>query len=318
LSQSITLDPEPTPEFNERCLAILERWEAGTLPIEDARNEMVNLRNEATNSHSIANQGRVEQLLGYLDGYRGNLNESIHHFERARAMFMQVDNKTRIALCDLNLGEAYRYKGDFSRARTLFEKAYEAFKGLNDSRNEALALGNKGQVLLSTNHLDEAEADLNQSYDLTVQLPTDAPQRFSLLVEVQYALTLLQLRRQNYENAWEMAHQAMRTAEESPKPLEMGFANRAVAEVLSVMETPPENGLSHNPDHYFQAANEAFREINAEGEIARTMFAHAKSLARRGRHMTAARKLQMAMVIFARLGMVDDAAKAAEAQLGIL
>jgi tetratricopeptide (TPR) repeat protein len=318
LSQHSALNPEPTPEFNDRCLRILECWEAGTLPIEDARNDMIDLRNEATNSHNIANQGRVEQLLGFLDGYKGNLNDSIHHFERARAMFMQVDNKTRIALCDLNLGESYRYKGDFSRARTLFEKAYETFKVLNDSKNEALALGNKGQVLLSTNHLDEAEADLNQCYDLTAQLPPDSPQRYSILAEVQYALTLLNLRRQHYEIAWEMACHAMQTAEESPKPLEKGFANRAIAEVLSVVDTLPENELSHDPDHYFQAANEAFREINAEGEIARTMFAHAKSLARRGRHMTAARKLQMAMVIFARLGMVDDAAKAAEAQLDIL
>jgi tetratricopeptide (TPR) repeat protein len=318
LSQYTAFDPEPSPEFNQRCLDILAHWETGVLHIDDARKEIVVMRGEAQTSHHIANQGRAEQLLGFLEGYSGNLNDSVHHFERARAMFIQVDNKNRIASCDLNLGESYRYKGDFNRARALFEKAYEAFKSLNDTRNEALALGNKGQMLLSTNHLDEAEADLTESCRLTADLPLDAPQRFSLLSEVQYALTLLHLRRDEYALAWDRAKQAMKTAEQSPKPLEKGFANRAVAEVLSVTENLPDNGFSDNPDHYFQVANEAFREINAEGEIARTMFAHAKSLARRGRRMTAARKLQMAMVIFARLGMIDDAAKAAETQLEVL
>lgn len=318
MSQHSIFAPEPEPEFNARCLDILDRWEAGGLPFEGAMDELVALRTEALDSHHVANQGRTEQLLGYIEGYHGNLNESIHHFERARAMFNQVDNKQRIATCDLNIGEAYRYKGDFNRARTLFEKAYESFKSLNDPKSEALALGNKGQMLLSMGHISEALADLTESHRLASELPRDAVQRYSLLAEVQYALTLLYLEQKEFTAAWDSAQQAMGTALESPKPLERGFGYRAIAEAISIIENPPDNDLSPDPDVYFQAANEAFREIKAEGEIARTMFAHAKSLARRGRRMTAARKLQMAMVIFARLGMVDDAAKAAETQLQVL
>jgi len=279
---------------------------------------MIALRDEAQHTHHVANHGRAEQLLGYIEGYHGNLNDSLHHFERARALFNQVDNKNRIAICDLNIGESYRHKGDFSRARTLFEKAYEAFKTLGEVESEALALGNKGQMLLSIGDLNAAESDLNESYRLASQLPPDSQNRFSLRAELQYAFTLLHLRRNQYSDALETAQSAMTTALEAPRPLVRGFAYRAMAEVLSMTEDPAETESQQEPDIYFQAANEAFREIRAEGEIARTMFAHAKSLARRGRRMTAARKLQMAMVIFARLGMVDDAAQAAEAQLNIL
>ena len=66
-------------------------------------------------------------------------------------------------------------------------------------------------------------------------------------------------------------------------------------------------------DHLYQRYSEA-----AEGELAKTMYEHGRSLMRRDKKMPAARKLQQAMVIFTRLGMVDDAAKAAEAQLMVL
>ncbi len=48
------------------------------------------------------------------------------------------------------------------------------------------------------------------------------------------------------------------------------------------------------------------------------MLAHARCLAGHGRRTTAARKLQQAMIIFTRLGMTDDAAQAAEAQLQVI
>lgn len=308
---------EPSPEFNQRCIELLQQWERGELPFEQAAQDLNALKHEALTRHHLVDQGRVEQMLGYMEGYRGNLNESIHHFERARALFYQVGNTRRIAVCDMNMGESYRYKGDFSHARSLYEKAYEAFKSLDDFENEAFALCNKGQMLLSMGRLDEAFQDLSESYNLACQFEASVQERSGLLCELHHAMTLLYLGRQGFDQAWQEAQAAFELSSQYPHSLERGFANRAIAEVLSVW-TPPDNGFSHNPDSYFQGAAEAFREIGAEGEIARTMFAQAKSLAKRGRHMTAARKLQLAMVIFTRLGMIDDAAKAAESQLEIL
>lgn len=312
-----TTASEPSPEFNDRCIDLLQRWERGDLPFDQAAQELNGFKQEANSRHHLVDQGRVEQMLGYMEGYRGNLNESIHHFERARAFFYQVGNTRRIAVCDMNMGESYRYKGDFSHARALYEKAYEAFKSLDDFENEAFALCNKGQMLLSMGRLDEAFHDLSESYNLACQIETGVQERSGLMCELHHAMTLLYLAQEGFEQAWQEARAAFELSTNHPHALERGFANRAIAEVVSVW-TPPEEGLTNTPDNHFQAAAEAFREIGAEGEIARTMFAQAKSLARRGRHMTAARKLQLAMVIFTRLGMIDDAAKAAESQLEIL
>jgi hypothetical protein len=102
--------------------------------------------------------------------------------------------------------------------------------------------------------------------------------------------------------------------------MSLGFANRTLGEVLLAFEDRTELGddeFSADPGEYFRAALESFQEMDAEGERARTMFAHARCLAKQGRRVAAARLLQQAMLIFAQLGMVDDSAKAAESQAEI-
>lgn len=311
-------DPEPTPEFNQSCLDVINRWQGGELPYEAAAEELSALGQQAVDDNHLTHQGRVEQLFGFMQGYRGNLNVSIHHFERARAFYMQVGNKKRIATCDLNIGETYRYKGDFNRARALFDKAYLSAHEIGDVSNESLALGNRGQMLLSMGNLDAAQADLQASGQLVRQLPFNSEERTTLLCELYHGMVQIYLNKEYLPEAWEEAMKGYRIAQAVSRPLERGFSNRAIAEVITAMGTAPDPDFADDPDVYYQAANDAFREINIEGEMARTMFVQAKSLAKRGRRMTAARKLQLAMVIFTRLGMVDDAAKAAEAQLDIL
>lgn len=317
MSASYQPTAEPTAAFNERCLNVIRRWESGLLPFQTAFDQMKALSHEAVLRRQVAEQARAEGLLGYLEGYRGNLNASIHHFERSRALFQQVGNAHRVAICDLNLGESYRYKGDFSRARSLFEKAYDSFDELNEPVDAALALGNKGQMLLSMGRLAEAEDDLRQSYHMALQIPADSEEREVMLCELHHALANLYILQGLTEDAWREACAAYQLGINGAGALGKGFGCRAVGEVVTYTDLCPE-GFTPDADLYYQAANEAFREIDAEGEMARTMFAHARSLARRGRRMTAARKLQHAMIIFTRLGMVDDAARAAEAQLEIL
>lgn len=318
MTTALIQDTDPTPEFYARSIAIMNRWQSGELPFDSAAEFLAEMNQEALLDNHLANQGRIEQILGVMQSYRGNLNVSIHHYERARAFFIQVSNALRIAICDLNLGEVYRYKGDFNRARALYEKAYEASKIIGDLENQAFSIGNKGQMLLSMGQLEAARADLVESYRLSTQFSADSEERTALQCELHHALTLLYLLQDDFDAAWNEAGQAYEIAQQTPQPLEKGFANRAVAEVVTALSAAPAEGFADDPDVYYQAANEAFYEINAEGEMARTMFAHAKSLAKRGRRMTAARKLQHSMIIFTRLGMIDDAAKAAEVQLEVL
>jgi tetratricopeptide (TPR) repeat protein len=308
---------EPTPDFYARTAAVIEQWEVGQVGFDHALDSLMQLRLEADAAQHTPNQARAEQMLGYLLVLRGSLIPAIRHFERNRALFAEVGNRRRVIIADLNLGEAYRQRGDFKRARAYFTKAYQAANELEDREQEAVALCNMGQMLLTLGDLPAAYTALTESYALALQFPLDDPDRTGLLCELHHALAMLYLRRGERVAAWHEAKLGYWIALEANKPYERGFACRAVAEVLLHLAAP-DDGFSADMDAYYHAAMVAFHEIQVEGEVGRTLLAHARSLAARGRKLTAARKLREAMLIFARLGMLDDAARAAELQRDVM
>lgn len=310
---------ESVPDFNEQCALILRQWQAGELPFIQAAAQLNTLSQQALREGNIANQARVEFSLGYMQGYRSNLNESIKHFEKARELYVLAEDERRVSSCDLNLGESYRGKGDFIKARDLFRAAYERSVQLGEIRQQTIARANEGQMLLSMGQVDAARTILHEALQLAeLWEPQHRQTLVGLLCEVYHALAVIYLNENNLEAAWDEAKQALAAAHEFNQPRELGYANRTMGEVLTVYETPPhDSNFSTNPDDYFKASIEAFRSLDAEGEEARTLHVFARSLAKRGKRVPAARQLQQATLIFAKLGMVDDAAKAAESQAEI-
>jgi tetratricopeptide (TPR) repeat protein len=319
-ASAVLPEQEPTPEFNNRCTELLQRWQSGELPFKDAVQKMELLSREAQDRGLPANHGRAELLLGVMQGYRANLDASIRHFERARVLFEQAGNRRRMMGAILNLGESYRLKGNFSRARQLFRAAYEAAEEIGNPETQANAACNEGLMLLSTDHIESARAMLEKAFNLATQ-GQNTEQQLSLFCEIHHGLASVYLKTGQIDKAWKHALNALTIARGVEQPLMLGFANRAMGEVMSKLGALPTFAnptLSADPDDYYRAASEAFLSIKAEGEVARTMYAQALSLSTRGRGMTAARKLQQAMIIFTRLGMADDAAKAAHAQMNVL
>ena len=314
-------DPDPTPEFYARCEKAFDSWQNGDLPFKEAVDQLTALGHEAMLSGHLANQGRAELLLGIVQGYRANLDVSISHFERAQGLFERAGNRRRALSCVLNLGESYRLKGHFGRARQLFRTAYERSKELGAIDTQTIAAFNEGQILLSMNHLDSARSTLERAFDLAEQITERPDQRAEMLCETQAQLALVHLRLKQIDQTWKYAFAALQVAQEIDQPIQLGGVYRVFGEVLTSLGSLPvdaDPALPTDPDDYFRMSGDAFRSIKAEGEMARTMYIHALSLAQRGRGMTAARKLQQAMLIFTRLGMQDDAAKAANAQKEVL
>lgn len=314
-----TQSVEPTPEFNEQCRQVMFQWQAGELPFKQASEALTHLAQEAKEANNLANLARVEFTLGYIQGYRTNLTTAIRHFKRARELFERVGNERRVASCDLNLGEVYRQKGDFARARELFHDAYENAGRLEDRVAQTVACANEGQMLLSMGQFEKARLALNEALQMADEWPQDRRDDLvGLFCEIYHGLSVIYLNDGDLDAAWNQAKQALRAARSTKQPLDLGQANRTMGEVLTVLEMAPADAeFSANPDEYFKASIEAFRELDSEGEMARTMHVFARSLARRGRRVPAARQLQQAMLIFAKLGMVDDQAKAAETQAEI-
>lgn len=312
------VDSEPTPEFNAQCTAIFKKWEVGNLPFHDVLIQLQALQKKASSSGHLANQARIEHLAGYIQHYRGNLNTSIRHYENARKFYAEVGNNGRVANIDLNQGENYRFKGDFNRAGTLYHRAYEAAAELGNIVLQTIAIINEGLTYLAMGHLDDAEHAFNDGFYLTEQWTDNLQKRAEILCEAHYGMAEICLQREQYQNAWDEALSALISAQEVNQPLQLGIANRTIGEVVTHLDELPNPNFSPNPDDYFRTSSRHFQDINAEAELARTMLAHAKSLAHRGRKRSAARKLQQVMIIFTKLGMVDDAARTAETQLRVV
>lgn len=309
---------EPTPEFNDACITTIREYLRGALPFKETISTIENLRGQAIAGGHMANQARSEHALGYLQHYRGNLNASINHYDRARSLFKQVGNRTRMATMDLNQGENYRFKGDFNRALQLYRAAYQTAKDLSAIRTQAIAALNEGLVLIMLDQNTAAMQTFDHTEDLLQMWDRDDTSLPGFLCELHHGKAVIYLRQNQLEAAWHSALHALEIANATGEPHQRGYANRTMGEVLSQLEQIPEDDHSTDPDDYFRASGAAFREINAEAELARTMYAQALSQARRGRRTMAARKLQHVMIMFTKLGMVDDAARAAEAQLAVL
>lgn len=312
------------PELLQASREIFATWEAGDLPFSVAVERFEVLRKQALADNMPADEGQIELQLGVMQGYRGNYIASIEHFEKARDLFIRAENQPMILRCMLNLGETFRLRGNFTRARQHFHTGYKAALKLDHRELIVVARANEAQMLISQGRKDLADKMLKESLEMCAE-PWEEPEaarsrkkRLDQHCEITHALATLALDSGDVDGAWDYAVMSLDSAKEMNIPLRLGYANRAIAEVMTELKGLSDERFIMDPDEYFSAAIESFREVKADGEIARTMAAHGRSLGKRGRNTSAARMLQQAMVIFTRLGMADDAAKAAEAQLKLL
>jgi tetratricopeptide (TPR) repeat protein len=316
--------PTVDPEFRAQTAQILSEWERGNTSYGDALKQLNTLLEQARQQGNLMHQGRVENLLGIMHGYRADLNQSIVHFEQARRLHEQVGALAELATIDLNIGETYRLKGNFTRARSYFHRASQTARQLERKDTEANALNNEGQMWLSLKSYSKAQMILNEALVLCEAPWRDDEDetlyrsRMHVVCEANHALVAIALQESKYEEAWQHAKQAYEIAQAMQYPLRLGFANRALGDVLTVYSDVPDEDLRKDPDEYYRMALDYFREIKTEGEVGKTLYHHGRSLAKRGKARRAAKLYQQAMVIFTKLGMTDDAAKAAEAQLDIL
>jgi tetratricopeptide (TPR) repeat protein len=318
LSQSEAIDT--LPEFYGRCLGILKSWKASQMPFTNAAAHLNELKAEAIADNNLANQGYVENLLGVMQGYRGKFDISIQHFQTARVLFEQAGDRDRVMNCDLNIGESFRRKGDANRARGIFRVLFQLAKEANNVRIQALCLTNEAQLLLDGKHLEEARAMFQEAFALANSAPEIRQSMLGMLCEIHRSCVTIYLHESQPLLALEEAKNALQVAKESGEVMSLGQAHLAMGEVLMTFaKAPAELGeLSANPDDYFNAAAKYFRDMKAEAELARTLATHAQSLAKRKQRSSAVQKFQKAILIFTRLGMTEEAAKAAAAQLRIL
>lgn len=314
--------------FRGKYNMISQAWNRGEIDFAMAVSNMEALRAEARSlENPDLQQGALEMALGILYGYRSDYDASVTQFERARELFAKAGAEREIIRCELNIGETYRLRGNFTRARSSFHQAYENAQRLGIRSVSAIALGNEGQVWLAMGSPDRARfviekalriAENPWSEDGKEESESLRSARQGFKCEAHSVLSAVLLSLGLPERAWQEAKHAHEVASSLDQWLRTGFANRALGGVLTVLDGVPLADVDRfvaDPDHYYQCSLDAFKVGKSEGEYAKTLYDYGKSLVQRKRLRSAGQKFQQAMVIFTRLGMTHDAALAAEAQL---
>jgi len=310
-------DTDPTPEFDTRCMTLVRGWQQGDIPSDEVVQGLKDLSDEALTTAHNANQARAEHLSGYMQHYIGNLAMSIMHYDKARRLFDRVGNRQRVIVMDINQGENYRYRGEFKRAQRLYRQAYTAAASLNNVRLRTIAVANEGLMLISLKDYRRAEKALHEGLSLT-QSWEESTNLDALLTEVHYGLAQIALAKDAHQDAWHHAHNSLEHARSGDNMHSVGLAYRILGAALTALNDTPAESEFSSPDEYFRAALNVFRELDAQAEIGRTIYSHALSLSERNRRRNAANLFREAMVIFTQLGMTNDAASAAEAQLRVM
>jgi two-component system, NtrC family, sensor kinase len=310
-------------EFRARVNKVFDAWYGNTTDFEAACVQLERLREEALSHPNPVNPGSVDNILGVMNGYRSNYDESIAHFTKAKELFEKHQAWRRMASCSLNLGETYRLVGNFARAQTNFHQTYTLAKTLNDLELQAIAITNEGLMLLSLQSYQRAKQILEEALTLILETwhPEDeriAANRIDNLCEIYYAVSKLYLHEKNLLKAWEAAKLSLNYAKMNARPLRIAHANRALGTVMTRLTRTDDEGFSNDPDTYYQISLDAFKSVNAESEWAKTLYAQGISLAERGKKQAAAQNFQQAILVFNKLSMWQEAAQVTEAQIRLL
>jgi tetratricopeptide (TPR) repeat protein len=315
------LEPQANPNFQTELTGVLHQWQSNTLSYNDALEAIEQLRQQAIQENMPIHEGLVENTLGIMEGYRSNLGKSLNHFETSRRIFEQCGASSRLGNAALNIGETHRLRGNFQRARTCFQDAYEIARKHDILSIQAIALSNEAQIWCSLRQYESA-FDLLLKAEALCRHPWQDTEpervtrgRLSCECEVHHAFVEVYLSRENIEEAVQHAQKGLELARHVGDSVIIGTANRAMGNALTALY---DHDHTYNPDDYYRAAADSFNEIKAEGEIGKTLLAQGKSMAHRGRKRSAAQLFQRAMEIFTRAGMTNDAALAAEAQLSVI
>ena len=305
--------PKPDPDVLTYCNDLVREWQSGERDFSDVASDLQLIIDETDNP---ANEALAEYQLGYMQGYRAHYDVSIAHFQIASDISERIGDQRTVLNCTLSIGENYRHKGDFTGARQLFQQVSRTAGEQGRFFLQSYARHNEGLVLLALDQLASARAAFDEALHLCEEWTDEQLMHLpAFQSSVHCSLAEVDLQEGYHESAWGHARQSLELAFSVKQPPVIAHISRVMGNILTTIDAPPEADIiSTDPDDYYMIAIESFREIKAEGEVGRTLYAHALSLAERGQNSPARRKLQQAMFIFARLGMTDDAAKASEAQ----
>ncbi|HWX21750.1 MAG TPA: adenylate/guanylate cyclase domain-containing protein [Candidatus Binatia bacterium] len=268
------------------------------------------------NRHGLATSFK---LHGVAHLQLGHFPEAARFFEQGLALYEELGDRRNAASMWNNLAENARLRGDYQSAEELYEKALAAVRQIGHRESEAIYLTNLSAARLGLRKFQQAETELQEAIALTSGTNSCAlSATYSFLGEAC-------LGQGKTSPALEAARRALALAQDSENDLDLGTAWRTLGRVLGAQASPPANrenrasaadaaGPDFIPDAgtCFAEGLRVFREIQAEGEQARTLRDWAEYEVLEGRGQEGRLKTEEALAIFQRLGALAEVQRTRE------
>jgi len=237
----------------------------------------------------------------------GRYHEADRFFKQGLTLFRKLGDWRNAAAMLSNLGESARLRGDCQTAAPLYREAMALAREIDSRESEMLYLTNLSGALVGLEQFDQAEAGLRQVIALTA-IPNSCA-----LSETYCLLAEACLGQEKQDEALAAAQRALALAKESGSHLDMGSAWRTLGRVAAAIGQGRRSRVADPaepaPDGCFEQSLRVFRQMNAEGEQARTLRAWAQYEVRRRRAAAGRKMWGEARDLFSRLGLSAEVEK---------
>ncbi len=241
------------------------------------------------------------KLLGVGHLQLGHYPEADEYFERGERLFRELGDARNAAAMLSNRGECARARGDCRTAVEFYDRALTIARQIGSRESELIYLGNVSAARLGLEEFARAEADLRNVIAQTLTPNT------CVLSEVYSFLGEACLGQGKRVEAIGAANKALELARGSESSLALGTAWRMLGRIGAGSPAVPagaggdtafieRNNL--NPALCFDESVRVFKQINSQGEQARSLRDWGIYEIKRGKAADGINKLRAALAIF--------------------
>ncbi len=265
----------------------------------EAGNSLHRALEHLAGSHSDALVGNIYNNLAVNSIYTGEWAEAESHIQQALGITRNLGDRLWEGRCTETLGTLRAYQGRVPEANELLRSALVFAKEVNSRKDEAQALVSLSRLWLSARNTHLSLTYARNARDIAQETGDERlASEAALLIVEGYR------RSDKWMPAEDWIEIGRTELEGLPYPYLDAILQRNLANFFSRRRDPSRG------ERLFQQAEEAFRSMNANHQVAVTIFEHAESLMRRGEYPLAHERFVEAREQFRALGAGTDVERA--------
>ena len=219
----------------------------------------------------------------------GEYDRALQAFEKAREIFVRVNDPWRLARLEINAGNIFHRQDRFDEALEYYERAYRGLTPYQDTEGIAVVLGNMAVCLISLNDFPRALATYEKARRVSEE--NNMP---LLVAQADYNIAYLYYLRGEYSAAIERLYGARRACEMTGDAYHFALCHLDLSDVYL------ELNLSEEAREMAHEGFQRFEELGMRYEAAKTLANEATAYGQQGRTVQALELFAKAREMFAK------------------